>query len=380
MMKIQSLRQEIEQRREQRDGIRRKINCYCQAQFGIPDLYEIVDRFFGPQQEALRVCIARQVPSISIETVAFELLCQWLTLCDFPVTPHVLGLKRDSFVQSRYKQALANMQVVFQGKYAAARTQWPVTETTRLRDLSGRIFHYIRTASVADLLSFFDRTAIVGKKPREMMRDELQRHLNGHDQKHRSLSLFHKALRNMVFGRDGASILDASETFEEFLRSSLAAYPNGNYPSYFFHDDNGHDAIFYLNGGGVPDDIHKKSLRPPAEWYYLFYMMMFLDGTAALVRTVGHDNDECCEWFTKAAQNIKSVCGFEPLFIDVPDQVEVNGYQSNLFEVGFRLLIPWNAEQGKNSTGWHSRISMPSVAATCYDSFRSFAEQAIVLS
>ena len=150
------------------------------------------------------------------------------------------------------------------------------------------------------------------------------------------LPVYHLGLRERVLGPN--AVTELSPFFQKLLMESLKS---GKGPRKAYQSVGGRER-------DVSPEPDMENLRAPAEWVYLFHLMLFLDGKKALLSTVG-DNNEVSGWFAKAIQTIQKVAGVSPLIVDTPVEVEVGGYKSNLLEYPGWIL----------ESGWEKRIVMP---------------------
>ncbi len=277
---------EIVMRRVEENRIRERLDEYCRRQYGIPH-WSSITRKYLPFDGMFRVCLARQIPTINVEHTAVELLPTWLAATlKIPTEAEVWALPRDSYTGSNaYKRALVGLPWLRRGRKGRyLNTEWIVER----RFLEGRILDSIPT------------------------------------RRDKTIPDFHHDLRLTAFGQDG-NVVNLSPYHRECLRQCLVNRPDAGPKVVFLR--RGHiEQRTDTSAVGSDDDI-----RAPATWYYRFSLMLLMDGTRALLSTVG-DTPEVEGWFTQANAEIKAATGFAPLIIETPEAIAVDGFRSMLIE------------------------------------------------
>ncbi len=295
---------EIVKRQAAGDRIRERLNEYCKAHYGIPQWSSLARKFL-PCDPVFRVCLARQIPTINVEHSAVELLPKWLeATLNIPVKAEVWALPRDSYTGSNaYKRALIGLPWLRRGRNGRyLNTEWIVEH----RSLERRVLDSILT---------------VGGK---------------------TVPAFHSDLRRKAYGIEG-NIANLSPYHAECLRQCLVNRPEAG------------PEIVFVRRGNIEQRTDTSLVEPsddiraPATWYYRFSLMLLVDGTRALLSTIG-DSPEVAGWFAKANAEIKAATGFPPLIIETPQAVSVDGFKSTLVE--YPAVI---AER----TDWREAIKMP---------------------
>jgi hypothetical protein len=310
-MNTKKLLEEIRRRSFNREKIRNSINEYCFREYGIYDFFTIADQYLkvSSSENIFKICLARQVPCQNVEHLAINRLASFLTDNGIYSTAMPMAFVRDSYTSTNeYKSSLAKIPHLY-------------------RSRKGTLI-----IKKENILAHHHRENVDGK-----ILDRLE------TQHGMPLVDFHYALRRNIFGQKDVFV-DFSSFVKEIARQSVA---NGskNMPEFVFIRSgikekkvHPHEADF--SNGQDP--------RPPADWYYFLYLMLFLDGSCALASTVDED-PRVISWFTSNIAKIEGICGFRPLFIDTPLKVSVEELSSKLNE-----FPKWVSEDAE----WESRISL----------------------
>jgi hypothetical protein len=318
-MNARELRKEIAWRTEKRSEIRRAINAYCAEVYGLENYFGRMDTLYSGQKK-FALCLARQVPTANIEHAAKRLLVDWLNAQDFACEPFSLALTVDGlYCANSTKTAYYRVPYVFRGRKGNL-----VVERDRI----------VANVQEGNILSGL--TTVDG----------------------RLLPEFHYALREKAFGqRPDASLVDFSPFYQELFKLCLGN--NGKKPSHVFIDDNGREVkrvLSQVNGSKIS--------RPPKDWYYPLYLMMFLDGRRALLFTEG-DDLAITSMLDEVFSLTKKLTGFEPLMIMTPKKVEVENYQGDLSEVPKYLF---------SDEEWKKRVAAPPEDSDLYSAMKHFEE------
>ncbi len=303
MQSVRELKVEIQEREAQRQSIRNDVNQFCREIYGIQDFFGLADSFF-PQDESFVLGLARQVPTANVEHVACHLLAQWLAeAMGVEVVTLPLSLVKDRYVGSNsYKKSLVKLPWLRRGRKSG---QLVVNHE-----------NVVFGGNITERCALGELTTTSGER----------------------LPSYHLGLRERVLGPN--VVVELSPFFQQLLMESLRS---GRGPRTAYQNIDGRERV-------VSPKSDMENLRPPAEWVYLFHLMLFLDGRRALLSTVG-DNDEVSGWFVEAIQTIQEVAGVPPLIVNTPVAVEVGGYKSNLLEYVGCVL----------EDGWQKRVVMPQV-------------------
>jgi hypothetical protein len=303
VMEVQELKAELEVRRKNEFFIRKKIVEYCREQYGIEDFYAARDAFLGSYDDFC-LCLCRQIPNANVEHLAHQLVAEWLN--DYGINTRAMPM---SFVVDSF------------------------CGNNRLKKSYARI-PFLKRGRKGDIVC--EKKMVVCRNARQsldgMMLDKIQ------TEESQSLLDLHRNMRKMA---DLESVTtDVSDFFLFCLESCLR---NGKRkPDYLYVQDGlkGRKVrLEKLNGD--------KLVRPSAEWYYMLYLLLFVDGKMGLLSTVD-DDDIVDKWITEACAEIEAICGFRPLLIDAPKNVFIAGYKSELLEVPSWVLQGfWREKIGK---------------------------------
>lgn len=293
-MDLRQLEQEISSRLKDREGIRERVQKYAFSKFGIVDLYAIIHEALG-EPEGFEVCLARQIPAANVEHAAVGVFSAWLTRhMDYKVTGRFLSFSRDTYFPNPYKRSLVRLPQLKRGR-------------------KGPFLHYEKVASpcqgqILSLISTQEGVLLPG---------------------------FHETLRSVAFSREKVSDLSG------FLQN-LAKSTSKNGPS----------CVYLRNGDKEKKSFSfdlKDDVRPPAEWYYLPYLLLFMDGRRGLLTIIGNQSG-VNKLIVNSVNEIKREIGIEPLLIPVLGQIPW------LFEPRGEYIFP----EAIKKRDWESDIKISS--------------------
>lgn len=324
-MIIQDLRDEIVERVAKKDKIRKAINQHCLDVYGIVKYSEMIDEYFK-WQDGFAICVCRQIPTINIEHLAKKLMAKWMTdngLATKAIPPALLN---DSFSGANaLKCSLVSLPWLKRGKSGLFCERERILAKADRGNLDGRILADIQTAD--------------GRK----------------------LFQYHYDLRKKVLGEE--EILDASTIFLKFLKMSIEARKCKAMQGIYIQDG------LYEKKINLNDWRMEKITRPVADWYYLLHLMMYVDGSRAMLSTIG-DNDKVLRWITEAKEKVKEITGFEPLMIDTPNQIKTDKYISeHLTEIPDWVFKDPN---------WRNKITMPEGSSSLFEACAHFESELIL--
>ncbi|MCD4705751.1 hypothetical protein K8R61_01580 [bacterium] len=325
-MKIENLKNEITKRQGEKAKIRESINEYCKFYYGINNFCFIVDHLFK-NQERFGVCLARQIPIANIEYIANYFFAIWLSNSGISTCPILLGLEKDSFSSKNSLKRSYCKLLIYNVKTKCLNNQWIIDKKER-GSLDGKILSEIYTVS--------------GE----------------------TLSAYHQNLEEKIFGNSFLKI-DFSRFFSDCLQKCLNNEAIMK-PSHLFVEESQTERLIQTR-----DLSRQKILRPSADWYYLLYLLFFVDGSRALLSTV-EDNGKIASLFKKTNDNIKEITGFSPLIIDIPKEIKTKKYQSNLLEIPEYVLTD-------KIDSWQETIKMPSKFYTFFEAYEFLEKQVLSL-
>jgi hypothetical protein len=261
------LRKALGERERRRQEIRERTSAFLDCEYGVSNAPSIIPPYVkaaGPV-----AVLARQVPSVSAEDVAFTIGARVLGL-----VPLTAGFSRDTFNPGN------------EDKLHRLCIPW----VEHRLDGSRSIAHERLCSDSFDSLS--------GVPLRNI------RCMNG-------LPLFvhHRNLRE-AFRLPGWTS-DATSFHKEMLQKSVRR------PELVYRIEEGRERLTALAHGA---DLHDED-RPPASWYYPYYLSCFLDGTAVLFETYDSPNPAVSaarDLFENAVRRVRHATGYAPLVVKVP--------------------------------------------------------------
>jgi hypothetical protein len=297
---------EILNRRANKYLIRKRLNDYFFYNYNIKSIYRYVNSYFGlPKNNLFYLCVPKQVLSCQIDQICSVILGRYLSKST-PTKTELWSLGEDAFnFKNKYKKSLLNFTEISEKKILNIRLN-----KKPLKDYSGLTMNSIKINNGQLLKSY---------------------HSN----------FLHKTALNI-------SINDNSI---RLYRSILYLLRNKEtkLPDYIFLNNEDHVGEKKYRGAYSVTSKNLTKLRPPAQWFYLFHLISFLDGSRGLISAVGHE-ERVEGWFQKNGDLLYEICGFRPLIIDIPDKVVTSsGYESNLLEINTAVFEP----------GWQERIVDP---------------------
>ena len=328
-MKIEELKEEIARRKAKESEIRKAIDLYCEAHYGISGFSTTVREIFSAQSN-FGLCIGRQIPTASIELLALEPFALWLTKRGVVSEAIPLAFLNDSLggsTESALKRSYYRLPVLRRGRNGLYCQNQNLIGKTERGNLTNLILHCLQTEE-------------------------------GH-----SLVKYHYELYGKAFG-EVRFIIDISPHFLKLLEVSIK-------------QGNGRPECVYVKQGDyerrIPIcELDGQSLnRPPAEWYYLFHLLMYVDGQRALLFGVG-DDDKFVKMFQGSIDKVREITGFEPIVIYIPDHIKTDHYTSeHLTEIPAWVL---------EDADWLKKIEMPVSDWALFDAYAHFERQLIELA
>jgi hypothetical protein len=331
---VMQLRESIENRGRLKAFIRKEVNVCCQERFGIEDFWSTVDQYL-PKTSELGLCLVRQVPTANVEHIALALFCEWLSSQGIPCRAMPLSVTRDSYRwQNAYKHSLVKVPFLSRDIDGELKIQnQGILPKSEKRGVDGKILEHLKTV------------------------------------KGNSLPEYHSELRKRVFGSDDRIMANLSDFFINLLSQSAGDDHIEN-PKTIFKEHRGREIEYPFDRRAFL--LPGESIRPPASWYYIFYMMLFLTGERVLISTVS-DDEKVSGWFNDGIEVSKDACGFEPIIINSPNEVGADGHKSNLLEMPQSFI-----EHGLE--GLRSKISMPRGDCSLFAAMESIERQIIELA
>lgn len=308
----------------------KKYPIFFRKNTGIQSFWDVVSDYF-PATLTVGLCLARQIPTINIEHAAFSLFAEWLAMRDIKCKAMSLSVTRDAYHwKNEYKHSLAKIPLLFQNEGWHIQNRDILSKAVH-RNIDGKILEFLQTIEGV------------------------------------SLPAYHYRLREGFFGSIDVT-MNLSEFFIKVLSlCSLADCPRK--PETVFREIYGREIEVPFN---LKLFERGETLRPPASWHYVPYLMLFVSGERVLISTVD-DDEEVTQWFDSAIKVIERVCDFGPLIIASPAQVEVRNFQSRLLEIPKRFLAD-------NFNVLRSEITFPETTQNLFEVMEDFEKQIINLS
>jgi hypothetical protein len=127
-------------------------------------------------------------------------------------------------------------------------------------------------------------------------------------------------------------------------------------------------SVFIVNGNGRAErrasipPAFQGYVRPPASWYYLLYLCMFLTGDRALAATTLEEDDRSIQdLFFQSIELIEREIGVAPLIIWLPH------YSSRLRRGNCKSVDFTEIHPAVLRPKWKDRVKMPGGGLPCYD-------------
>lgn len=317
-----SVREHTQRLRAEKGETCQRLDAFVEREFGIPKFTRRVNAWMPPSSE-LRLCMARQIPTWSIEGLSLHPFADWIRSQEVTCSATPIAFTRDCYGQHGYKRALITLREIHWKK------NWlNIQGRKMLEDHSGiterrPILRHL-TVKPGD---YWGYTVLPGT----------------------TLPQFHYGFRSKCLPLHEARVnFDVSDLFEEFLRTSLQVSDVPRRPVDIFMEEDGCDrpvtvtSAFRLNGASV---------RPTASWYYFLYLAMFVTGERALVASL--DDDEDVHAMFAILEEVREACGIAPFIIWIPydHQYGEGKHEQRILhnEVNPRLL----------QSNWRSTIALP---------------------
>ncbi len=294
-MDLKQLKQEIFVRKKNQQKIRESVQKYAFEKYGVD--FAIVDVLGEP--EGFEVCLARQIATANTEHAAVSVFSAWLTRhMDYKVTGRFLSFSRDTYFPNPYKRSLVRLPQLKRGR-------------------KGPFLHYEKVASPCQ------GQVLLSIKTKGILLPDFH----------------HEVLKNVVCGQ---KVSDLAGYFRNFAKS-LSKHG----PSYVYLRSGDFEKKTYTF------DLTDDDFRPPAEWYYLPHLLLFVDGARGLLCTV-NSRRSGPEYFLGSIAEIKREVGVEPLLI--PVLAEIPWEEGNVIEPRGEYIFP----DAILKSGWQSEIKISS--------------------
>lgn len=286
------LEAEIRDYRETAGESVRRLDTYVRETYGFGGVSSILDEWI-PKSDSFTMCLARQIIAPSTEQLAFSILGEQLSKdlgCSWVVPPFAT----DCYGRHKYKESLIKVPgLVFdeEGTCAGIRRTELIGDKARRQELftgNPPVLNGIRTD-----------TGMFWEEANDAM----------------FLPEFHAKLWNRITGKIPPSCVEAGIIHRKLLAACMNAL-QGKKPSFFFIEEDGRGKKIDGNGWETISAEERKTARPPAEWYYFFYLSLFVTGKRVLFASL--DDDKDVHAMFQVMTDIERVTGRKPLIVPIP--------------------------------------------------------------
>lgn len=267
---MEELNEELKRRKVLKGEIQNKLDNWIKIKYGIENFSRKFSTYFSVSAETQTVAVlARQIASVSTEDVACFIGTRLLGM-----KPVVATFFTDSF-SSQNGDKRSRVKINW--------TSW---------------------SKKGNLIKTYEHLAIKSMDKLEHMLLNRIITIYGNN-----IPDFHLSLRSKFFG-DSDCCLDVGALQKTFLLEAT------NKPTYWYiENENG-----YAKRSADMSKI-EQAVRPPADWYYPYYLSWFLDGSMVLLETYDNPNDDVPEIkdsFVNAMNLIHNNVGVYPLVVRTP--------------------------------------------------------------
>jgi len=302
-----ALESEIRAYKADADRTRTRLDAYVFERYGIPSVSSLIEQWWGPAGRTA-FCLPRQIVTWSIEQLAFAGLGKGLSRTmelDWKMLPFV----SDCYGRHRYKESLIKIpELVFDAKGTCTGTR--KTEVIGSKERRGEINSgkpYILREIETDEGEFWKEH--YGKM---------------------SLPGFHGKCWRRATGEDPPCATDAGLLHNSILSSCMQS--SGEKPEYYFLEEEKRAVQCSLHWHELSAE-KRATARPPAQWYYFFFLSLFTTGERILCEAPGDDRKVIGMF--KVMEDIERVTGKMPLIVTLPER-----YQSGRCSFTFDEVNP----------------------------------------
>ena len=267
----------VARRRVTSSLIKASRNEWMEKKYGVSDFSAIVEKHFWFLQlkpDVVAGFLARQIPGICVEDIAFTYVCDILGL-----EPWSMAFSRDCFMDGNHdKVARVRVPWTSFSKKGNQVLEYKYITTRKPNELNGVPFNRIETVEGGNV---FD---------------------------------YHQALRYAVLGERGF-VPDISEFWSEVLHSA------SHKPEFVYGLGDDDREVRIVTNPGLFDGGVNLTLRPPSKWYYPIYLSLFLTGELVLFET--YENPKggvplAKLMFEEAMREVALGTGYRPLVVEIP--------------------------------------------------------------
>ena len=333
---VSSIKEEVARRKADQIRIRAATNAFLADVRGIPDFLDLADAALPPQSDALTLYMGRQIPTACIEHIAMDFLAEWMSVAQ-PSVAQVVAFTSDNWAPGGHKQSVTSPQLV-------------------TRVCENRV-HLRAMSVVPKSFRIMSSRPVLASIPAQC-----KWAMWGFDSFDGMLPAFHSLLRSKA-GLNGSGKHDASGFWSECVRRSRKPPPT---------------VFCEVDGCAVsrPAEFIGQEIfvRPPASWFYLAYLCLFLTGERALVATAIEDDDESIQQlFVRSIALIEERTGVAPLILETPHHsprlIRSTG-DPIVHPVDFTEIHP-----AVFQPGWRDHITLPPQDVSFYEAAEMILHQ-----
>ncbi len=357
------LKDEITERQKNKAQIIENVDIYCYNVFWIENFSQIADNYFN-SYDAVSICLARQVPTLNTEHISIKKLVDFLNANTdtedsfYKFLP--LSFGRDTFSsKNEYKKSIVKPFYVHKWRKWSfvnqceslldKKQRWQL-EHCMLEKLKTRqwvsVIDYHQEKlkeslwddlEAKDIWTFFEecflRTLFNNKNSMEERFKVLPSfvYIKSPTNKNKATAVsfrsFLKSIKDTLDSNEWKQ--DITQTDLEKIINSACEEPYQRHESAFDDVSKSFDSDFINNASDVLEKIFIKLnqddcyLKPPAEWYYHIYLLLFVQWDRVLSSTVDTD-PQVIRWFEENIEKIEKNIWYWPLFIDTPEKVAID--------------------------------------------------------
>lgn len=311
-----SLAREVDHYRTEAAGTIDRLDRFAADTYGIEGVSQLFQEWWG-KGSAPTICLARQLITWSTEQLAFSLVGEELRHAlgyDWKILPFT----GDCYGQHPYKESLVKIRSLgfrSDGSLEAS-SKVPRVNVIGDKERRGKL-----CGAEPRILSAIETDAgIFWGRPRPAMR----------------LPAFHASFWKEITGKDAEqSPKDAGTLHNALLRRSMESDSSGT-PSYFFREVEGRAVRCDVERWTDLTPEEKCLTRPPAQWYYFFYLSLFTTGERILFASL--DDDKDVHAMFGIMEDVQRVTGKMPLIVAIPYKEQIGDWTLRFNEVNPTLL------------------------------------------
>ena len=286
------LMEELEEYRENAEETTYRLNSYVFEHYGIPKVSETLD-FWWRDLPAPAACLARQVISPSTEQLAFSIVGAALSK-EHGLDWRIMPFTDDCYGRHRYKESLLKMPHLLhepgKGCVGVKIVELIPSKEKRKELLEGNppILHSMFVPML-----------------------QLPQASNAWD----TLPSYHGRLWKLATNRAAQSSAEAGSLHSRLLYRSMDRGFDRK-PGYFFQAVGKRAVKRDASEWKTISVADRLRARPPAQWYYFFYLSLFVTGKRVLFASL--DDDKDVHAMFEVVEEIERATGRKPLIAAIP--------------------------------------------------------------